>query len=133
MKLYTEKQLLEICHSVAEKVISTSLSKDRIEQLVDYYGGSSSKLELDDQFKMVIEKYQGDDDIAEINVEVTTVNVNIPKKKFPCNIVLGNYIVTEMSAYEDCIWIQNIKSSEGGQFHKDKLIPIIDEFFKENF
>ena len=45
VKLYTEDQLLEICHSVAEKTISTSIPIESIKEKCDDYG--YSKIEID--------------------------------------------------------------------------------------
>jgi len=45
MKLYTEKQLLDICKSVAEKACANSLDENWVKEECEYYG--YTKIEID--------------------------------------------------------------------------------------
>ena len=72
MKLYTEKQLLDICQSVAEKACANSLPESFIKDSCDYYG--HSKLHLVGFTEQDFQDLMDDDDI-------TTLNVNTGEKK----------------------------------------------------
>ena len=50
-------------------------------------------------------------------------------------IKIGKYEISEMSGPEksDSVWIHDTVEGESGEFNKEKLIPILDKFFSDNF
>jgi len=89
MKLYTEKQLWEICKDVAEKVAATSVSEESIKEKCDDYGHSKIIVTDPDSLKHLME----DDEIDTIPVEII-----LPKKENKSGITktqLKNMIIEE--------------------------------------
>ena len=68
MKLYTEKQLLDICQSVAEKACANSLPESFIKNSCDYYG--NSKMRLIGFTEQEFQNIMDDDDIEMITVKL---------------------------------------------------------------
>ena len=50
-------------------------------------------------------------------------------------IKIGKYTISEMSndENESTVWVQDTETDEGGQFQKEKLLPILEAFFNSNF
>ena len=49
-------------------------------------------------------------------------------------IKIGKYTIAEMSdaENEDSVWIEDTNAKDGGQFRKEKILPILDKFFLDN-
>lgn len=49
-------------------------------------------------------------------------------------VKIGRFTIAQMSDAKGCkqVWIQD-GEEEGGEFHCDKLEPVIEKFFNENF
>ena len=65
MKLYTEKQLFDICHSVAEKICATSIPIENVIEKCKYYGHSKIEINID-----TIKDLMDDDNTENIKVEI---------------------------------------------------------------
>ena len=50
-------------------------------------------------------------------------------------IKIGKYSISEMSdkENEDSVWLQDEETGNGGQFRKEHLLPVIDEFYQKHF
>lgn len=48
----------------------------------------------------------------------------------PVSICVGEYSISDFDA--ENVWISH-ESGEGGQFSREALAKVIDEFFRENF
>jgi hypothetical protein len=50
----------------------------------------------------------------------------------PWHIRLGDLFISP-GTQQDKVWIGEVKGGEGGNFDPDKLAPLIQQFYQENF